>query len=148
MMPAHPDLGRFVAAQDPLLPQIEKELAAGRKQTHWMWFVFPQIAGLGHSPMAERYAIADLDEARRYLAHPLLGERLRRHVAMVLAHHDMSAHRIFGSPDDLKFRSCLTLFRAATHDPRDRQLLTDALARFYGGEEDARTRALLTSGQT
>lgn len=144
-MREHPDLGRFVAAQDPLLPQIEKELAAGRKQTHWMWFVFPQIAGLGRSPMAERYAIADLDEARRYLAHPLLGERLRRHIALVLAHDDMSAHRIFGSPDDLKFRSCLTLFRAVADDPRDRQLVSDALARFYGGEDDLRTLALLAA---
>ena len=139
------DLGRFVAAQDPLLPQIEKELAAGRKQTHWMWFVFPQLAGLGHSSMAERYAIADLDEARRYLAHPLLGERLRRHVALVLAHKDTSAHRIFGSPDDLKFRSCLTLFRAAADDQHDRQLMSDALARFYGAEDDSRTLALLAA---
>lgn len=144
-MRAHRDLNRFVVAQEPVLPRVEAELAAGSKQTHWMWFVFPQIAGLGHSPMAERYAIADLDEARQYLVHPLLGERLRRHVALVLAHTDLSAQQIFGSPDDIKFRSCLTLFRAAAEYPRDKALFSQALAQFYGGEDDPQRHALIRS---
>src|ERR1700745_1326563 len=97
------DLQRFVDAQNPVYDQVCAELRDGRKRTHWMWFVFPQIAGLGSSPMAQRYAIGSLDEAQAYLAHPVLGERLRECALAMLAVGDRSAHDILGSPDDLKF---------------------------------------------
>jgi len=118
------DLERFLDAQAPVIAQAQSELRAGAKRTHWMWFVFPQIAGLGHSAMAQRYAIASLDEAKAYAAHPVLGTRLRDCTALVLAVEDKSAHAIFGSPDDLKFHSCMTLFaRAAPEEPLFRQAL-------------------------
>lgn len=139
------ELERFVDAQEPVLANVELELADGEKRSHWMWFVFPQIAGLGQSAMNRRYAIKGIDEARSYLAHPVLGERLKRHVLLVLSHTDRSAHAIFGSPDDLKFRSCLTLFRAAAVDSDDRALFGEGLYRFYAGEADPRTIALLTT---
>lgn len=101
-----------------------------------MWFIFPQLAGLGRSEMARRYALSGLAEARAYLAHPVLGLRLRDCTAAVLKHPDRTAHEVFGSPDDLKFRSCLTLFHAA--DPGE-PLFADALALFYDGEGDAET---------
>jgi len=104
-----PDLLRFVTAQDAVYPQVTEELTSGSKQSHWIWFVFPQLAGLGRSAMAERYAIGDLNQARRYLADPILGARLRQGVQL----KGKSAVEILGSPDDLKFRSCLTLFREA-----------------------------------
>jgi uncharacterized protein (DUF1810 family) len=129
-----PDLSRFITAQAPVLAAVEAELTAGRKRTHWMWFVFPQIAGLGSSETARYFALADLDQARRYLADPVLGERLRRHVQLTLTHKDRTAHDIFGAPDDLKFRSCLTLFRAAATDPDDKRLFEDGLRQFYAGE--------------
>jgi uncharacterized protein (DUF1810 family) len=136
-------LRRFVEAQDPVLAQVTAELAAGRKRTHWMWFVFPQLEGLGFSPMAQRYALTGLDEARRYLADPVLGERLRDHVRLVCAHAGRSATEILGSPDDLKFRSCLTLFRAAAADPDDIALFEEGLRLFYGGVGDPATERLL-----
>src|SRR4029077_21032235 len=104
------DLKRFLDAQAPVIDRVRSELRAGAKRSHWMWFVFPQIAGLGHSAMAQRYAIASLDEAKAYAAHPVLGARLRECTALVLAVEDKSVHAIFGSPDDLKFHSCMTLF--------------------------------------
>ena len=108
------DLERFVSAQADVIERVRAELQRGRKQSHWMWFVFPQLAGLGSSPMANRYAIASLAEARRaYLVHPLLGARLRECTELVLAIDGKTAHDIFGAPDDLKFRSCLTLFAEA-----------------------------------
>jgi uncharacterized protein (DUF1810 family) len=110
-----------------------------------MWFVFPQISGLGSSPMAQRFAIADLDEARRYLAHPVLGERLRRHTRLMLAHAGSPVRRILGTPDDLKFRSCATLFLAAAETTDDRQMFAEALRTFYDGEPDERTLARLAS---
>ena len=132
-------LRRFVAAQDPVYPQVLGELRDGRKDTHWMWFVFPQLAGLGRSTMAGRYAISGVDEAMAYLAHPVLGPRLRECTEAVLAHHDRSAHDIFGSPDDLKFRSSMTLFaEAGGGDP-----FAAALARFFGGIPDRATLHLL-----
>jgi uncharacterized protein (DUF1810 family) len=134
------DLLRFVEAQAPVFDAVTAELAAGRKRTHWMWFVFPQIEGLGASPTARRYAIRSLDEARAYLAHPVLGERLRRCTDLVLAVEGRSITAILGSPDDVKFRSSMTLFgRAAPGEARFRA----ALARHFGGEPDAATLARL-----
>ncbi|MBI1179940.1 MAG: DUF1810 family protein [Alphaproteobacteria bacterium] len=137
------DLSHFRDAQDSVWADVTAELAAGRKRTHWMWFVFPQIEGLGSSPMAQRYALRDLGHARRYLADPLLGERLRDGVRLALSHRDRSANAVFGSPDDLKFRSCLTLFRKAASDAADQALFGEALAAFYGGAPDPRTLELL-----
>src|SRR4051812_4963725 len=98
------DLERFVEAQGPVLAAVEAELTAGLKRSHWMWFIFPQVAGLGHSATARHFAIAGLDQARRYLAHPLVGSRLRHHVHLTLQHANRSATAIFGTPDDMKFR--------------------------------------------
>lgn len=110
------DLRRFVVAQDPVIDRVRAELRAGRKQSHWMWFVFPQIAGLGSSPMARKFGIGSLDEARAYLAHPVLGPRLRECTALVTAVEGHSIEEVFGHPDDLKFRSSMTLFAHATED--------------------------------
>ena len=129
------DLRRFVEAQAESYPDALAELRAGRKRTHWMWFVLPQIAGLGHSVMAQRYAIASRAEAEAYLAHDILGPRLRTCTGAVLAVPDLSANAIFGSPDDVKFRSCMTLFDAVS--PND--VFDQALARFYGGQRDPAT---------
>jgi len=134
-----PALDRFVTAQQPVIAEVVDELRAGRKRTHWMWFVFPQLQGLGSSPMAQRYGIASLDEARDYLAHPVLGPRLRDCCALMLQVPRRSALDILGSPDDLKFRSCLTLFGLAA--PQD-DLFRRCLDRFYGGQPDPRTLAL------
>lgn len=103
-------LQRFIDAQDPVYETVTAELMSGRKQTHWMWFVFPQLAGLGHSPMAREYAIASGDEAKAYLDHPVLGPRLRECTQLVLDIQGRTLQDIFGSPDDLKFRSSMTLF--------------------------------------
>jgi uncharacterized protein (DUF1810 family) len=131
---------RFVAAQDGVYQQALAEIVAGSKRSHWMWFVFPQIAGLGSSPTAQRYAIADLAEARDYLAHPVLGPRLRE-CAEALLKHDRSAAEIFGFPDDLKLRSSMTLFARAAADPA---VFEQVLARFFDGP-DERTISLVTS---
>ena len=124
------DLQRFVTAQDPVFEQVRTELRAGRKRTHWMWFVFPQLQGLGHSPMAQKYAISSLEEAAAYLAHPTLGARLRECTDLVNHIKDRSIEQIFGYPDDLKFRSCMTLFADATPD---NQVFKDALKKYYPG---------------
>ena len=134
------DLARFVQAQEPVLAQVLAELRDGEKRSHWMWFVFPQVAGLGHSAMARRYAIASLAEARAFLAHPLLGERLRRCTALVNAVPGRTIHAILGSPDDLKFQSSMTLFAAAGPDEA---AFAAALDRYFGGERDAATLARL-----
>jgi uncharacterized protein (DUF1810 family) len=112
-----------------------------------MWFIFPQLAGLGHSTMAQRYAIRDLEHAKRYLADPVLGERLRYAIRLMMHRRGKSAFEILGSPDDLKFRSCLTLFRQAASDRADHVLFTAALNQFYDGEADARTVELLKLSQ-
>lgn len=131
----------FLEAQNRVYPDVLTELRAGQKRTHWMWFIFPQIAGLGHSEMAQRFAIHDLAEARRYLADPVLGTRLRECTRAVLLHSPDSAaprslDHIFGSPDNRKFHSSMTLFaRAAPDDP----LFREALSAFFGGEEDPGT---------
>lgn len=128
-------LQRFVAAQATCYPDALAELRAGRKRTHWMWFVFPQIAGVGHSEMAQRYAIASRAEAKAYLAHEILGPRLRDCTQALLAVPDKTANAIFGTPDDIKFRSCMTLFDAVA--PND--IFDEALARFYGRQRDTST---------
>ena len=133
-------LERFVTAQAPVYDRALRELRAGRKQSHWMWFVLPQIAGLGHSTMAQSYAIESLEEARAYLAHPLLGARLRECCEAVIAVPGKSAHDIFGSPDDMKFRSCLILF---AHAAPDETLFRTALNKYFGGEVDPLTVQIL-----
>lgn len=110
-------LDRFVAAQDPAFETVLAELRAGAKRTHWMWFIFPQRRGLGRSAMAVYYGLRDAGEARAYLAHPVLGPRLLQCVDILLT-HDLTAHEIFGTPDDLKLCSCLTLFEQVADDPR------------------------------
>jgi uncharacterized protein (DUF1810 family) len=133
-------LQRFIEAQASVYARALAELKAGKKQSHWMWFIFPQIAGLGHSAMAQMYAIRDLVEARAYLAHPVLGARLRECTQAVLDIDGKTAHAIFGSPDDLKFRSSMTLFTLAAPDDR---LFEAALAKYFGGEADKASLELL-----
>src|SRR5690349_8724799 len=123
----------FVEVQAPVYDAVTAELRAGRKTTHWMWFIFPQLSGLGSSPTAQRFALADLGEARAYLAHDILGRRLVECTRLVLAHEGLTAHEIFGSPDDLKFGSSMTLFaRAAPAEI----VFGQAIDRYYGGIED------------
>jgi uncharacterized protein (DUF1810 family) len=138
-----PDLVRFLDAQDEVYDRVVAELANGNKRTHWMWFIFPQLAGLGRSAMAQRYAIRDLDQAQRYLADPILGPRLRQVIKLMIDQKAKSALEILGSPDDLKFCSCLTLFREAASGNSDRELFVEALNQFYHGQADSRTLELL-----
>lgn len=133
------DLDRFVRAQDTVVDAVKTELAAGAKRSHWMWFVFPQVEGLGLSATSVRYAIRSLVEAKAYVSHPVLGPRLRDCTSLVLAHIGRSAHAIFGSPDDAKFRSSLTLFSVATGDP----LFARALDAFFDGQPDPATLSRL-----
>ena len=140
----------FRAAQDPVYSTVLAELLAGDKRTHWMWFIFPQLAALGRSPTAKQYGLADLDAARAYLADPVLGGRLRDCVATVLATGERtgrSAHDILHAPDDLKLRSCLTLFEAAASGD-DRVIFSRGLTHFYGGERDRLTLDLIGGGAT
>ena len=130
------DLGRFVGAQQDVYDQALAELRAGSKRSHWMWFVFPQIAGLGRTATAQRYAIADLAEARAYLAHPVLGPRLTESARALLEVRDRTATQILGTPDDLKLRSSMTLFAHAADDPA---VFRAVLDRYYGGEDDPLT---------
>jgi uncharacterized protein (DUF1810 family) len=134
------DLDRFVAAQAEIYGQALAELKAGRKTSHWMWFVFPQIAGVGRSPTAVFYAIASAAEARAYLAHPLLGARLVECTLAVLAHRAVSAEAIFGAIDAMKFRSSMTLFEAVAGDPAP---FASALDAFFDAERDPATLMLL-----
>jgi uncharacterized protein (DUF1810 family) len=140
--PTH-DLDRFVAAQNAVWPAVLGELAAGTKRSHWMWFVFPQIAGLGHSATSRHYALASVAEAQAYLGDARLGARLRECTDLVLAVCGRSAHTIFGSPDDLKFRSSMTLFAQAA--PGERRF-AEAIERFFAGQPDAATLRLLAGG--
>ena len=130
----------FVAAQDPIYADVLAELRAGQKTTHWMWFIFPQLTALGRSPTALRFGIADLDEARAYLAHPLLGPRLIECTETVNDVTGRTAHEIFASPDDMKFRSSVTLFAHAADDPAP---FRRALEKYYDGVEDPLTLAEL-----
>ncbi|MBK1661275.1 DUF1810 domain-containing protein [Paracraurococcus ruber] len=137
-----PDLQRFVAAQDPVIDQVRRELAAGRKASHWMWFVFPQLRGLGQSAMAQRYGLASLAEARAYLDHPVLGPRMAECTALLNAAPGTGAATILGSVDARKLRSCLTLMLAAR--PGAEPYRT-ALRRFFGDAADPATLALLAA---
>jgi uncharacterized protein (DUF1810 family) len=132
------DLRRFIEAQAPVIAQVRRELAQGCKRTHWMWFIFPQLRGLGHSPTARHFGLAGLAEARAYLADPVLGPRLVECTALVNHVEGSTAYEVFGSPDDLKFRSCMTLF--ATLQPLP---FEDALRIFFNAEPDPKTLELL-----
>jgi uncharacterized protein (DUF1810 family) len=134
------DLERFVQAQEPVYGAVLKELRAGHKRTHWMWFIFPQIAGLGRSEMAQRYAIASGDEAAAYLAHPVLGARLRECAAIVAALDGLTVDEIFGHPDDLKFHSSMTLFADVAPDEAVFQACID---KYFDGQPDEATLARL-----
>jgi uncharacterized protein (DUF1810 family) len=133
-------LARFVTAQEHAYPAAIEELRSGRKRSHWIWFVFPQLRGLGRSATSEQYGLSGLAEARAYLAHPVLGQRLRESIEAMLAHRSLPASAVLGELDALKFRSCLTLFDRA--DPGD-QLFATALECFFAGERDVRTLELL-----
>jgi uncharacterized protein (DUF1810 family) len=135
------DLQRFITAQEPVFETVLAELRAGRKRSHWMWFVFPQLAGLGRSSTARFYGIGSVDEARAYLAHPVLARRLDLCTRIVLASDNSSLHAIFGSPDDLKFRSCMTLFSRAADDADNP--FRQALDRWCDGRPDEQTLALI-----
>jgi uncharacterized protein (DUF1810 family) len=135
------DLQRFVDAQARVYADVLDELRAGRKRSHWIWFIFPQVDGLGSSPTTARYAISSLEEARAYLRHDVLGPRLHECTRLVNAVQGRSIGEIFGSPDDLKVRSSMTLFARATQDNED---FVELLARYYGGEEDPLTLTRLT----
>jgi uncharacterized protein (DUF1810 family) len=133
-------LERFVEAQDRVYDTVCDELALGAKTSHWMWFIFPQCRELGRSPIAKFYGIDSREEARAYWEHPVLGKRLLECTKLVLAQHNVTAHDIFGSPDDLKFRSCMTLFgHVAAPEP----LFKQALENFFGGIPDEATLKLL-----
>ena len=135
------DLERFVQAQNPVFHDVQAELARGRKQSHWMWFVFPQVAGLGFSAMSQRYAIASRAEAGAYLAHPVLGPRLIESTRLVLAVEGRTINAILGAPDDAKFRSSMTLFGAVSDEP----VFDQALGRYFSGEPDQATLEILAA---
>jgi uncharacterized protein (DUF1810 family) len=130
------NLQRFVDAQAPVYSKVLAELRAGRKQSHWMWFIFPQVAGLGRSEMAQKYAIGSTDEAAAYLAHPVLGPRLRECAQLVAEIDDKPIEEIFGSPDDRKFQSSMTLFADVAPDEAVFQVNLDT---YYDGQADAAT---------
>ena len=134
-------LPRFVEAQDLIFETACNELALGEKTSHWMWFIFPQLKGLGKSPIARHYALESAAEALAYWQHPVLGKRLKECTQLVLAQPNISALDIFGTPDDLKFKSCMTLFaKIAPEEP----LFQQALAKFFGGKFDEATLKLLS----
>jgi uncharacterized protein (DUF1810 family) len=134
------DLRRFVDAQKGVIDDVRAELAAGRKRSHWMWFVFPQIEGLGHSEMARRYALESCDEARAYLAHPVLGTRLIELTQLLNGLPERRADTVFGYPDDLKFHSSMTLFARCADDPH---VFDEALRLWFDGRTDEATLARL-----
>jgi uncharacterized protein (DUF1810 family) len=134
------NLQRFVNAQAPVYDQVRREMEAGRKQSHWMWFIFPQIAGLGQSPMSIRFAIASLDEAKAYLVHPVLGARLRECAQLTLDVEGETARGIFGGIDEMKFRSSMTLFARATSDE---DLFQRCIDKYFAGASDPATFAKL-----
>ena len=135
------DLQRFVEAQNPVISQVKQELGSGEKRTHWMWYVFPQVAGLGSSRRAQRYAISSREEAEAYLEHPILGPRLRECTEIVNGVEGRSANDIFGSPDDLKFRSSMTLFDAVADDSTP---FRTALEQYFDNDPDQKTLEFLS----
>ncbi len=136
-------LQRFVDAQNEVFEEVRSELGAGRKTGHWMWFIFPQIKGLGHSASAREFAILSREEAAAYAVHPLLGPRLRECARLVNSIEGRAITQILGTPDDLKFRSSMTLFaKVCPDDP----VFTDAIRKYYGGDFDPLTLDLLRSG--
>ena len=134
------NLQRFLGAQERVYDTVLEELRAGRKSSHWIWFIFPQIAGLGHSEMAQQFAIGSVDEAKAYLQHPILGPRLRACTQLVLDVNGRRAEEIFPYPDNLKFRSCMTLFMTAA---TDNALFKDALLKYFDGKPDQLTLDIL-----
>ena len=134
------NLKRFTSAQAGVIERVLAELSNGRKQSHWMWFIFPQIDGLGHSPTTRFYAIKSAAEAREYLSHPILGSRLVKCAELVLAVEGKTAHEIFSSPDDMKLKSCMTLFAAVTDSE---PVFARVLDKYYAGKRDKRTLDLL-----
>ena len=134
------ELSRFVKAQDRIYERVLRELKSGRKSTHWMWFVFPQIEGLGYSSTTQYYSIKSKEEARRYLDHPVLGKRLRECTETILALEDLSASSIFGYPDDLKLKSSMTLFASVAEG---QSVFNRVLEKYYQGNPDERTVAIL-----
>ncbi|VVN36062.1 hypothetical protein PS662_05167 [Pseudomonas fluorescens] len=138
------NLQRFVLAQNPVFERVKNELAAGRKRSHWMWFIFPQFTGLGGSEMSQHFAIRSAEETQAYLDHPVLGPRLRDCTQWVLDIQERSISEIFGHPDDVKFRSSMTLFAQFTADDSPFQ---QALTRYFHGIKDDWTLSLLDSKQ-
>ena len=139
------DLSRFLKAQEPVYARVLSELRSGQKRTHWMWFIFPQIDGLGFSATTEYYAIKSLEEARQYLNHPVLGARLLECAETVLAVEGRSVSEIFGYPDDLKLKSSMTLFACVPNSP---SVFDQVLDKYFRCERDAKTLALLQKQQT
>ena len=135
MNDAH-DLQRFVDAQDAVYEKVLGELRNGRKETHWMWFIFPQLRGLGQSRMATLFGVTSREEAEEYLKHPVLGPRLRECTGLVNLVEGRSINQIFGAPDDLKFRSSMSLFASVA---AENQIFQDALQKYFGGEADPLT---------
>lgn len=136
------NLNRFITAQRAVYPQVVKELSNGKKVSHWMWFIFPQLQGLGYSAMAQKYAISSLDEAAAYLAHPVLGQRLVELGEILLGLENKSAHTIFGSPDDMKLHSSLTLFSLVPNSP---PIFGQLLDKYFDGKTDGNTERLLNN---
>ena len=137
------DLSRFVSAQESVFDTALRELQRGEKTSHWMWFIFPQLDGLGRSSMAKKYAISGLDEARAYLSHPILGRRLLECCRAILSVEGKSALEIMGNPDDMKLKSSMTLFSLVEGSPAE---FREVLLKFFEGEQDQRTMQLLGSG--
>jgi uncharacterized protein (DUF1810 family) len=133
-------LNRFVSAQQDIYAQAVKELHSGKKTTHWMWFIFPQIDGLGHSPTAKYYSVKNIEEAKEYAAHPVLGKRLLECCNILLETNGSSADEIFGYPDNLKLKSCLTLFNYVA---TGQQVFGELLKKYFGGEKDEQTLSIL-----
>jgi uncharacterized protein (DUF1810 family) len=134
------EFAHFIEAQNPVIDRVMEELSAGEKRSHWMWFIFPQLSGLGHSHMAQRFALRSLEEARHYLTHPVLGERLRQCTRLLVNLGGRSVSDIFGYPDDMKFHSSMTLFAlAAPEEP----LFEAALKKYFAGQKDGKTIELL-----
>jgi uncharacterized protein (DUF1810 family) len=133
-------LNRFLTAQQPIYPQVLKELRNGNKTSHWMWFVFPQIEGLGHSSTAKFYSIKTIEEAKEYLAHPILGKRLLECANAILKIENKTADQIFGYPDNLKLKSSMTLFNFVSPEHNE---FADVLKKYFAGEQDEKTISIL-----